>query len=317
MWDRDRVRSNVRGDQVRLPVVSLEYGPLSRWAQVVAGDGRSRVLGIVWDAKPVEMVAPPTSAIVDVKTRIDTFVMTASPMSLEFAARLASAPVITLPIARIILKSIGLEAGPVQMAEVFMSGLLLVSGEQVPTFDTAERVAYELIDDEVRDRLRSGSRVGDALDVFAKVSEYIAKGLGKSVNEFWAVLRSPETGTVTEETEFLEAFARVSAKVLRGLGSEFESIANSLVTERVEEEKSSMEAEDAFPELQDCEYDSVSIVEIWERFEFETATIDRQLQNPDRLRQVWRGILPFVVKKEPWIINRQTASTWGYTEILQ
>ena len=302
VWDRDRVRGSTRRDRVRLPVVSLEYGPLSRWAQVVAGDGRSRVLGIVWDAEPVVMVAPTATAIVDVKTRIDTFVMTSSPISLEFAARLASAPVITLPIARIILKSIGLEAGPVQMAEVFMSGLLRVSGEQVPTFETAERVAYELIDDEVRDRLRSGSRVGDALDVFAKVSEYIAKGLGKSVNEFWAVLRSPGTGTVTEETEFLEAFAKVSAKVLRGLGSEFEQIANSLAPAQVEEPQSLVEAEDDFPELQDCTYKSIAIATILDRVTFETATIDRQR---DRLGR-W----------EPWKIDRITASAWGYTEIL-
>ena len=302
VWDRDRVRGSVRRDRVRLPVVSLEYGPLSRWAQVVAGDGRSRVLGIVWDAEPVVMVAPTATAIVTVKARIDAFVMTASPISLEFAARLASAPVITLPIARIILKSIGLEAGPVQMAEVFMSGLLRVSGEQVPTFETAERVAYELIDDEVRDRLRSGSRVGDALDVFAKVSEYIAKGLGKSVNEFWAVLRSPGTGTVTDETEFLEAFAKVSAKVLRGLGSEFEQFANSLAPAQVEETQSPVEADDDFPGLQDCEYQSIAITTILDRVTFKTATIDRQ-----------RRLLGL---RSPWKIQRQTASAWGYTEIL-
>jgi formylglycine-generating enzyme required for sulfatase activity len=303
VWDRDRVKGSVRRDQVRLPVVSLEYDALSRWAQVVAGDGRSRVLGIVWDAEPVVMATPSTPAIVNVKARMDAFVMTASPISLELAARLASAPVITLPIARIILKSIGLEASAVHMAEVFMSGLLRVSGAQVPTFKTAELVAYELIDEEVRDRLRSGSRVGDALDVFAKVSEYIAKGLGKSVNEFWAVLRSPGTGTVKEETEFLEAFARVSAKVLRGLGSEFEQIANSLAPALVEEAQSPVEAEDNFPELQDCEYQSIEITIILDRVTFQTATIERQRD-------------PVLSQRNRWEIHSQITSTWGYTEIL-
>ncbi len=304
VWDRHRVKGSVQRDhQVRLPVVSLEYDALSRWAQVVAGDGRSRVLGIVWDAEPAVMVAPTTPAIVNVKARIDTFVMTASPISLELAARLASAPVITLPIARIILKSIGLDASAVHMAEVFMSGLLRVSGTQVPTFENAERVAYELIDDEVRDRLRSGSRVGDALDVFAKVSDYIAGGLGKSVNEFWALLRSPGTESTTEETEFLEAFARVSAQVLRGLGSQFEQIANSLTPVQVEEAQSSVEAENQFSELQDCTYESIAITAILDRVAFETVTIDRQR---DRL---------FGLRK-PWKIDRQTASAWGYTEIL-
>ena len=317
VWDRDRVRSSARRDKVRLPVVSLEYDALSRWAQVVAGDGRSRVLGIVWDAEPVTMVVPTTPAIVNVKARLDTFVMTASPISLELAARLASAPVITLPIARLIMKSIGLEASAVHLAEVFMSGLLRVNASQAPTFENAERLNYELIDDEVRDRLRSGSRVGDALDVFAKVSEYIAKGLGKSVNEFWAVLRSPETGTVTEETEFLEAFAQVSAKVLRGLGSEFKQIANSLAPVRVEEAQSPVEAEDNFPDLQDCEYESIAITTILDRFEFETATIKRQLrQLKSRLGGQSQTFRYIPARKGPWKINRQTASACGYTEIL-
>ena len=65
-----------------------------------------------------------------------------------------------------------------------------MDGKQVPTFENAETIAYQLIDEDVRDRLRLGSSVGDAVKVLTKVSAYVADGLGKSITTFDVLLRS-------------------------------------------------------------------------------------------------------------------------------
>ena len=52
--------------------------------------------------------------------------------------------------------------------------------------------------------------------------------------------------------------------------------------------------------MQDCEYQSIEITAVLDRVTFETATIDRQ-----------RRLLGL---RNPWKIQRQTASAWGHTE---
>ncbi|HIK33044.1 MAG TPA: formylglycine-generating enzyme family protein [Oscillatoriales cyanobacterium M59_W2019_021] len=189
-------------------------------------------------------------------------------------------------------------ASAVHLAEVLMSGLLKVSGTEVPTFENAERIAYELVDEEVRDRLRAGLRVGDALDVLAEVSQYIARGLGKSTDEFWALLRTPAQGESSAETEFLNAFATVRANILRGLGGDWVGIANSLAPPEIAEEADSLHN---FPPLQSCEYASATIAAILDRFDFETAKLERETRSK---------------KRSQWIVRRRRAATWGYTERL-
>lgn len=225
-WDQDRLKESLKRACVRLPVVALEQDEIASWAKVLVGDRQSRTLGIVWDAPPRQQsVAQSTSSL---KDRIDAFLLTASPTAQQLAGLLASAPVVTLPIVRLIKRSMLPHASAVHIAEVFMSGLLEVSGPYTPTFENAERISYQLVDDEVRDRLRAGSLVVDAVTVLDQVSRYVAQGLGKSVAEFRALLRTPASGETSQETEFLSAFATVTAKILRGLGAEFEAFASQM-----------------------------------------------------------------------------------------
>ena len=319
VWDRERLQRSLRATPVRLPIVPVEPKALASWAKVVAGDRHARSLGIVWDAQPVTLSAPqppvaPSPS--DLKEQIDSFLLLSSPTTRRLAELLASAPVITLPIARLIKQAmLPHEATAVHMAEVFMSGLLKVSGAQTPSFENAERIAYELVDETVRDRLRSGSLKVDALTVLEKVSSYVAQGLGKSVSEFRALLRAPTRGEGTAETAFLNAFAVVTAKVLRGLGSDFEAIANSFVSPSLEssgtESSHDFPLEDLeyevaklvnFPPLQACEYQSATITAILDRFDFETAKLERENR--------WLGL------RQEWIIRRRQAVVWGYTELL-
>ena len=279
VWQHDRLQATLKQSMVRLPVVTLEQSSLSGWARVVAGDRRARVLGIVWDAPSVdfksEEQASPT--VPSLQDQLDTFVLRASPLARQLARLLVSAPVITLPIVRLIKQANLKQASSVHIAEVFMSGLLKVSGDHKPTFENAEKIVYELVDDEVRDRLRAGSQVDEALRVYQKVSEHIAQGLGRSVAEFWALLRIPLQGESSEETEFLNAFASVTAKVLRGLGSEFEAIADSL-TQLPASSEEHTDAPDwlvGFP-LEDYEYEVAQYLNLppLESFEFIEAQLE-------------------------------------------
>ena len=294
IWDQSRLTAAQRSDAPYLPVVPIDPAALSRWASVLAGDRRPRTLGIVWDApaaspplaRPVE---PPT-----ISDRLDTFILRASPLSRQLATLLTAAPVITLPIVRLIRRAMLPQASTVHFAEVFMSGLLKVSGSQTPNFENAERIAYELVDETVRERLRSGSG-RDTQDVLNRVSLYVAQGLGKSVQEFRALLRTPSAGVGSAETQFLQAFATVTAKILRGIGIDFETISDRLIGLT----SSPPPGKTWPPDLEELSVEIATVqVEEIVQFEFETAKIEKDSKN------------------NTWVITKTTGTVWGYIETL-
>ena len=280
VWDRERLNTSLHQHQVRLPVVSIESESLGSLAAVLVGKRQSRVLGIVWDAEPVQLQPAPPLAdqpSVALKDRIDSFVLLASPTARQLASLLASAPVITLPIVRLVKQAMLPQASALQIAEVLMSGLLEVSGSQKANFSNAERIAYQLVDEEVRERLRAGTKVVDAQRVLKEVSSYVAENLGKSVDQFWALIRSPNSGTASEETAFLSAFATVTAQILRGLGPEFAEIADRLTLPQI---NPAPELEPEFagiPPLEDFSFEVPTIVleeeDEWPAIEMQTVEV--------------------------------------------
>ena len=322
VWDRERLNTSLHQHQVRLPVVTIEPGSLSSLAAVLVGkrQSHSRVLGIVWDAKPVQLQPVPPIAdqpSVALKDRIDSFVLLASPTARQLASLLASAPVITLPIVRLIKQAMLPQASALQIAEVLMSGLLEVSGSQKANFGNAERIAYQLVDEEVRERLRAGTRVVDAQMVLQAVSCYVAENLGKSVDQFWALISSPPPGKASGETAFLSAFATVSAQILRGLGPEFAEIADRLTLLQINP------APDLEPEFagnllpKDFDVATIEIREI-QTFEFTVATLEGQQSTskiqPNLVKNCWlfQGSPTFYrmfdaikdLNEIPWPLNR-------------
>lgn len=313
VWQRERLANSLQTSPVHLPVVTPDDpDSLADWANLIAGNRRVRSLGIVWDATAVappssRQAAKPSASLI--QDRVDNFLLTASPISIDLAALLASAPVITLPIVRLIKQSNLRQASAVHIAEVFMSGLLKVCGDNTPDFENAERMAYELVDDEVRDRLRAGSLVADALTVYRKVSNYVAQGLGRSVDEFWALLRTPSQAAAEDDDlpEFLEAFATVTGDILRGLGGEFEAIADALAPLPAPAE-TTVEDTEAWPPLRTLEFMTAEVVDLeadpeadaeapgLEPFDFEMATVIR--------------------RQRKWVIERQPRSTDRFIEVL-
>ncbi|MEM8640967.1 MAG: formylglycine-generating enzyme family protein [Cyanobacteria bacterium P01_G01_bin.54] len=267
-WDRAEVAQSQTLETMKIPVVTAEPDALGGLAQVVAGYAQARVLGILWEAEDWDEAdeeddleeAEEAQTVEDWEAYLEAFLLLASPPARELAACLASAPVITLPIMRLIKQSmLRRSATAVHLAEVLMSGLFRVSGSQALSFENAERVAYELVDEAVRDRLRAGTRVRDAVAVLERVSQYVALGLGRSVYDFKALLKKPGEGETDEEVEFLDAFATVTSNILRGLGSEFEEIADQLLSPDITSQEVKSEYS-GFPPLEDLQVIDADIV---------------------------------------------------------
>jgi formylglycine-generating enzyme required for sulfatase activity len=308
-WDQERLQ-HIQAVVPIVPIVTIEPDSLSDLARVVAGNRQARISGIAWGAS-IATRSSTQSLVSQKRDRVDTFLLTASPTARELAALLAAAPVITLPIVRLIQQAMLPESNSAHVAEVFMSGLLKVSNGHKPTFKNAEQILYHLADDSVRHRLLAGWPSIDRLIVIERVSNYVAKGLGKSMEQFKALLRTQVTDSLTspETAEFFGAFAIVTAKVLRGLGGEFVAIANRLTPPTVDLPPENPSESD-FPPLQTFEYEFGEITNILEPIEFESATIGRETVEKTSGFGLRRET------KQEWVIRRSRRATWGYTEPL-
>lgn len=224
LWEED---SEERG--VKLPVFTLEADKAASWAQMLSGKGSVWTSGVAFelDATPVhggnrlfnrgELTA---------EKRVQGFWVTASPMARKLAGLLAAAPVITLPVVRLIREALLRDSLQVNVAEVFLGGLLKPLSE-IEAETNPDEVLYDFMDG-VRDLLLDSVPSSYALDVVDEVSKHVAKKAGFSLEDFAAVLRGEKEvgdGRVAEKVGY---FATVTAGVLRRLGGEYAKVAEEL-----------------------------------------------------------------------------------------
>jgi formylglycine-generating enzyme required for sulfatase activity len=86
----------------------------------------------------------------------------------------------------------------------------------------------QLVDEDLRLRLRDGLRVWEARQVFDAVKEQVAKSLNRSTDKFEALLRNPRDSNGENFEALLAAFATVAPSCLRGLGQSYEDLANDI-----------------------------------------------------------------------------------------
>jgi hypothetical protein len=216
---------------IKVPVVTLEPEKLSKWAQMVTGRSDIWTLGYVFEGEPVDesfcdSVDSTTELLAE--KRLQRFRVTASPMARKLAVLLAAAPVICLPVVRIIQAQMLPESRQVHVAEVFLGGLLTPLSE-IRAETNPDSVEYDFMPG-VRDILLESIPALDSLDVFGKVSEFVANRLGVSLAEFAAVLKNPaqakdEKVAVAEK---VRPFAKVTAQILKRMGGEYGRIAEQL-----------------------------------------------------------------------------------------
>ena len=218
----------VRGAKV--PVFSLEVERVAIWAQMLSG--RS-----VWATgylfKLEDIAVSQTESLFNLNSgdltaedRVQGFRVTASPMARKLAGLLAAAPMISLPIVRLIQETLLRESQQVHVAEVFLGGLL----EPLPVGDlevNPNDVLYKFMDG-VRDLLIDSVPSGYVLNVVDEVSKYVAKRVGLSLKDFAAALRNSQAITSLENATNFDYFATVTAQVLRSLGGEYTKVADEL-----------------------------------------------------------------------------------------
>ena len=215
---------------IKIPVVTLEPDKFTAWAEMLAGKGGAWSAGIVFEP---ELFAMPEVAIefdgaseLDAEDRVQSFRLTASPIARRLAGLLAAAPVISLPIVRILQSKVLTLSQPVHVAEVFLGGLLKPLSE-ITAKTNPNYVQYDFIEG-VRDLLLESVPSSEIVNVVAEVSEYIAERLGISLEEFGAIIRNPQEVENIEILSQTVPFAILTAKILKRLGGEYVRFAESL-----------------------------------------------------------------------------------------
>lgn len=299
------------GSSICLPVITTDGESIANWSRMVAGDHRQATPGFVLLSSGWERFRDRSPVAPD--QQLEQFRLRATPAARRLAALLSAAPVITLPVMRLIRAAMLSGSSPLPVAEVFLSGLLQRMADQPEVVDP-ELVQYDFLA-ETRDQLLDILPPMEAIAVIEAVSQYVADRLNCTLADFRALLLSPDLQAEADQYG-LRVFAQVTAKILRKLGGDYAALADQFEHPQPPIEPASdlndfpledLEYEVAklidFPPLQSCEYESATIAAILDRFEFETATIAQE----SRLLGLRRE----------WVIRRRNAVTWGYIEILK
>ncbi|NER22829.1 MAG: formylglycine-generating enzyme family protein [Symploca sp. SIO1B1] len=239
---------------VNLPVITLEPDSLKQWSRVVAGAGNTQTTGILWDLSLLPQASAATQEQLSAVDLVKRFRTTASPIARRLAGLMAAVPV-SLPVVYLIQETLLPESRQVHVAEVFMSGLLQPQSDvggvgakhlgdnlsQKPKVynpnaspsDSWETnpgsdqiVQYEFVEG-VRNLLVDSVPIPDVDAVLEKVSQYIARRAGLSMNNFAALLSPHAKWDKATEKEVMP-FARIATQVLHRLGGEYAALAEQL-----------------------------------------------------------------------------------------
>ena len=215
---------------VKVPVVTLEPEPFGAWAQMMMGKGNAWTAGVVLEPEVTGQseINLFQTAELSAEERVQQFRVTASPIARRLASLLAAAPVISLPVVRIIQERLLAESRQVHVAEVFLGGLLKPLVEILPETNV-DRVPYEFLDG-VRDLLMESVATSTSINVLNEVSQFMAERLGLSMDSFTAMLRNLQDVENQDLVGEVRPFAIVTAQILNKLGGGYAQFAKELET---------------------------------------------------------------------------------------
>ncbi|MFF4444780.1 SAV_2336 N-terminal domain-related protein [Streptomyces sp. NPDC001502] len=204
-----------------VPVLPPSATALGAWARLLAGLTAGPVpaeVGRVLADHPAAPLPPPR-AVRPPRELVARFRSSAAPRAVQLAVYLSAAP-LTLPVMRLVQRTMLPDSEPSDLAEVLLSGLLRRSGPGPGHW-------YEFVPG-VQDVLLGPLGRDEAALVLKHCSEYVLAHFGRGVRNFPALAVSQLTGTPPavadpgpEEDErapegrLPQAFAQVSAKVVR------------------------------------------------------------------------------------------------------
>ena len=216
----ESISTSAPGSAICLPVITTDGASIGAWSRMLAGDRRQSTPGFVLPAEGWERVSERPSHTSD--QQLEQFRLRATPEARHLAALLSAAPVITLPVMRLIRASMLSGTSPLPVAEVFLGGLLQRSADQ-PEVAEAELVQYDF-PAETREHLLDILPSVEAISVIEAVSQYVAERLNCTLADFRALLLFPDLRTEAD-LYGLKTFAQVTAQILRKLGSEYAELA--------------------------------------------------------------------------------------------
>ncbi|MFI1646310.1 SAV_2336 N-terminal domain-related protein [Streptomyces avidinii] len=204
-----------------LPVLPPSPTALGAWARLLAGLAAGPVPAEVGRVRADHQAAPlpPPRAVRPPRELVARFRSSAAPRAVQLAVYLSAAP-LTLPVMRLVQRTMLPDSEPSDLAEVLLSGLLRRSGPGHGHW-------YEFVPG-VQDVLLGPLGRDEAALVLKHCSEYVLAHFGRGVRNFPALAVSQLTGVPPavadpgpEDTErppegrLPQAFAQVSAKVVR------------------------------------------------------------------------------------------------------
>ncbi|MFP4221072.1 MAG: SAV_2336 N-terminal domain-related protein, partial [Phormidium sp.] len=229
-WDEE-----VTHQVVKVPIFTLEPESVGSWARLVAGKGKVWAAGYLFKYAENQRrrQRPNSGGELTAEKRVNGFRATASRVARKLAGLLAAAPVITLPVVRLIQETLLKESLQVNVAEVFLGGLLKPISE-IDMETDPELVQYDFMPG-VRELLLESVPVDEMVSVIDKISSHVAKNLGLSVKDFGAILKNPQQLGEGAVQENAIAFARVTAQILKSLGGAYIEFAEQLESSSVVE----------------------------------------------------------------------------------
>ncbi|MEV6956412.1 SAV_2336 N-terminal domain-related protein [Streptomyces sp. NPDC051183] len=199
-----------------VPVLPPSATALGAWARLVAGLGTGPVpaeVGRVLARHPAAPPPPPRAARPP-RELVRRFRASAAPRAVQLAVYLSAAP-LTLPVMRLVQRTMLPDSEPSDLAEVLLSGLLRRTSE----------AGWYAFAPGVQDVLLGPLGRDEAALVLKHCSEYVLAHFGRGVRNFPALAVSQLTGAPapavsgTDERvpagRLPQAFAQVSAKVVR------------------------------------------------------------------------------------------------------
>lgn len=234
--------------QLPVPVVTGEPRDLRNWSAMLMGDRRERSPGFLL---PVESSIVSSATLAQsnepvesyqcadtvseaeqreaVEAQVQRFWQLASPEAKQLAGLLAAAPVITLPVMRLIRNAMLRDSdSPLPVAEVFLSGLIeQIAGQEETSkndYDTVQYSIPPLVREVLLKKLPSVTKI----DVLNRVSSAIESRWNAITPEsFQAFLTNPDV-QAPESLGGLRAFGSVAAEILKSMGSRYEAFADKL-----------------------------------------------------------------------------------------
>ncbi|MFF4317682.1 SAV_2336 N-terminal domain-related protein [Streptomyces sp. NPDC001568] len=201
-----------------VPVLPPNATALGAWARLVAGLGTGPVpaeVGRVLARHPAAPVPLPRAARPP-RELVGRFRASAAPGAVRLAVYLSAAP-LTLPVMRLVQRTMLPDSEPSDLAEVLLSGLLRRTGDVPGQW-------YEFVPG-VQDVLLGPLGRDEAALVLKHCSEYVLAHFGRDVRNFPALAVSQLTGVASAPSDpgparapggqLPQAFAHVSAKVVR------------------------------------------------------------------------------------------------------